>query len=125
MPAQDPPPRVVGHWDGRGRKPCRGVWWSVPRRDGRPSCNGHRGVCCPTYPGTAADGRTRQSKVPPTIDINQRKSIYTQVQRLFDADPPYLYFYVINNYFPAKPTVKNFVPMASGYLLSLIDTSIG
>jgi peptide/nickel transport system substrate-binding protein len=60
-----------------------------------------------------------------TLDPNQRKSIYADAQRLFDADPPYLFFYVINNYFPAKPTVKGFTPMASGYLLSLIDTSIG
>ena len=60
-----------------------------------------------------------------TLDPAQRKQIYADVQRLFDTDPPYLFFYVIKNYVPAKPSVKGYVPMASGYQLALKETTLG
>jgi peptide/nickel transport system substrate-binding protein len=57
-----------------------------------------------------------------TIDPDQRKQIYGDIQRLFDADMPFLFLYVINNYEPATMKVKNYTPMASGYRLSVKET---
>jgi peptide/nickel transport system substrate-binding protein len=57
-----------------------------------------------------------------TTDLAQRKQIYSDVQKLFATELPYLYLYVIKNYEPARQHVKGYVPMASGYRLALKET---
>jgi peptide/nickel transport system substrate-binding protein len=57
-----------------------------------------------------------------TFDIEERKTIYAEAQKLFATEVPILFTYVINNYEPAQPYVQGYVPMASGYRLSLKET---
>jgi peptide/nickel transport system substrate-binding protein len=57
-----------------------------------------------------------------TFDTDKRKQIYSDAQKLFASEVPILFTYVIKNYEPARPTVKGYVPMASGYRLSLKET---
>ena len=57
-----------------------------------------------------------------TTDLATRKQIYADVQRLFATEVPSLYLYVIKNYEPARPYVRGYVPMSSGYRLALKET---
>lgn len=57
-----------------------------------------------------------------TFAIEERKSIYAEAQKLFSLEVPILFTYVIKNYEPAHPDVRGYVPMASGYRLSLKET---
>jgi peptide/nickel transport system substrate-binding protein len=57
-----------------------------------------------------------------TTDLAERKKIYADIQRLFDAEAPFLFLYVIKNYEPARLHVKGYTPMSSGYRLSLKET---
>jgi peptide/nickel transport system substrate-binding protein len=57
-----------------------------------------------------------------TTDLAERKKIYGDIQRLFDAEAPFLFLYVIKNYEPARLHVKGYTPMSSGYRLSLKET---
>jgi peptide/nickel transport system substrate-binding protein len=57
-----------------------------------------------------------------TTDLAERKKVYAEAQKLFATELPYLYLYVIKNYEPARPHVKGYVPMASGYRLALKET---
>jgi peptide/nickel transport system substrate-binding protein len=57
-----------------------------------------------------------------TFDLEERKSIYAEAQKLFTTEVPILFTYVIKNYEPAGPAVKGYTPMASGYRLALKET---
>ncbi|MCC6173944.1 MAG: hypothetical protein IT305_01465 [Chloroflexi bacterium] len=57
-----------------------------------------------------------------TTDLAARKQIYADAQKMFATELPYLYLYVIKNYEPARPHVKGYTPMASGYRLALKET---
>jgi peptide/nickel transport system substrate-binding protein len=57
-----------------------------------------------------------------TTNLEERKKIYAEIQRLFAIEVPVLFLYVIKNYEPARPHVKGYVPMASGYRLALKET---
>jgi peptide/nickel transport system substrate-binding protein len=57
-----------------------------------------------------------------TTNLDERKAIYADIQRLFANELPYLFLYVIKNFNPARTHVKGFVPMASNYRLSLKET---
>ncbi|MFN8525043.1 MAG: ABC transporter substrate-binding protein [Chloroflexota bacterium] len=59
-----------------------------------------------------------------TTDLAQRKQVYSDIQKLFATELPYLYLYVIKNYEPARLHVKGYTPMASGYRLALKETWI-
>lgn len=57
-----------------------------------------------------------------TTDVEARKKVYADAQKLFASEVPILFTYVIKNYEPARPRVKGYVPMSSGYRLSLKET---
>ena len=57
-----------------------------------------------------------------TFNVDERKKIYADVQKLFATELPYLYLYVIKNYEPARLHVKGYTPMSSGYRLALKET---
>jgi peptide/nickel transport system substrate-binding protein len=59
-----------------------------------------------------------------TTDLEARKKVYADAQKLFASEVPILFTYVIKNYEPTRPRVKGYVPMASGYRLSLKETWI-
>jgi peptide/nickel transport system substrate-binding protein len=61
-------------------------------------------------------------KARSSFNVQERKTLYADIQRLFATELPYLYLYVIKNYEPSRLHVKGYTPMASGYRLALKET---
>jgi peptide/nickel transport system substrate-binding protein len=59
-----------------------------------------------------------------TFNLDERKKIYSDLQKMFAVELPYLFLYVIKNYEPARLHVKGYTPMSSGYRLALKETWI-
>jgi peptide/nickel transport system substrate-binding protein len=57
-----------------------------------------------------------------TFNVDERKKIYGDIQKLFGTELPYLFLYVIKNYEPTRQQVKGYIPMSSGYRLALKET---
>lgn len=57
-----------------------------------------------------------------TVDVAQRKAIYTDVQKQLTAAAPWIWLYVGYEYRIMQPTVQGFIPMSNGSTLYLRET---
>ncbi|MBI3979535.1 MAG: hypothetical protein HY331_15235 [Chloroflexi bacterium] len=61
-------------------------------------------------------------KARTTTELAERKKLYADIQRLYALELPWLFYYVIKSFDPARAHVKGYTPMASSYRLALKET---
>jgi len=58
------------------------------------------------------------------VDINQRRAIYSEVQKIVARELPYIPLWWVKNVIVRRPALRGFVPYPDGDLISLKNVSI-
>jgi peptide/nickel transport system substrate-binding protein len=76
---------------------------------------------CGSYANPQFIELNRQARLLPGCDIEERKALYAQTQRIAQEDTPYIFLFVRNGFYAARNNVQGFDPFPSALFWN-VDT---